>query len=516
MFYYFCTSMRIVLATIALLYSLAIYGQAKPAANEKPTQVELLNADYLQVDDRLGKDVKRLIGNVAFKHDNVLMYCDSAYLNSITNSLEAFSNVHIIQGDSVNLYGDKLNYDGNKKIAIMDGNVLLTETNNTVTTDHLIYETKPGIATYNTGGKIVSRKNNNVLTSQIGYYYSKTKQFYFRKEVVLVNPQYTMKGDTLRYNTKNETAYFFGPTNITSKENYIYCENGWYDTKKDVAQFNRNAYILSGKQTLKGDSLYYNRKKGVGRGFGNVEIADTAQNIVIKGDRGFYEEELEKMIVFGHAEMAQLFDKDTLYLHADTLRSEYDSCKTYRQLFAHYHVKFFKADMQGKCDSLVFSYADSILKMFHKPVLWTDENQLTARYIEIKTTKGKIEQLDMYDVAFVISREDSANTMYNQIKGKKITGYFVENELRKIKVYGNGQTIYYPKDKKAYTGVNRADCTDMVIYTKDKQVEKITFITKPDATLYPLKELPAKELLLKDFIWRQTERPLTRTDIFLP
>jgi lipopolysaccharide export system protein LptA len=498
--------MRTVLTTIALF--VALFAQA-----QKPTQVELLNADYLQVDDRLGKDVKRLVGNVAFKHDDVLMYCDSAYLYTLTNSLDAFSQVHIIQGDSVNMYGDKLKYDGNKKQAVMTGNVLLVDNNNTVTTDKLNYDVKNGIATYNTGGKIVSRQNNNVLTSKIGYYYSKSKQFYFRKQVVLVNPQYTVNSDTLRYNTVNETSYFFGPTTIVSKENFIYCENGWYDTKRDLAQFSRNAYIISGKQKLNGDSLFYDRKKGLGKGFGNVVLADTTQNLVIKGDKGFYEEDREKMIVFGNAEMAQLFDTDTLFLHADTLRSEYDSCKEYRQLFAHYKVKFFKADMQGKCDSLVFSYADSILKMFHKPVLWTDENQLTARYIEIRTSGGKIQRLDMYDVAFVISKEDSL--YYNQIKGKKIVGHFVANELRKINVYGNGQTIYYPKDKNQYTGVNRADCTDMVIYTEKKAVEKITFITKPAATLYPMDELPPKELLLKDFNWRAKERPLKREDIFV-
>jgi hypothetical protein len=151
--------------------------------------------------------------------------------------------------------------------------------------------------------------------------------------------------------------------------------------------------------------------------------------------------------------------------------------------------------------------------MFHKPVIWTDENQLTANYITITTTKGKIRQLDMYDVAFVISEEDTL--FYNQIKGKKIVGLFADNKLRKINVFGNGQTIYYPKDDDAYTGVNRADCTDMVIYTKENKVERITFITKPVATLYPMNELPPKELLLKDFNWRIKERPLKREDIFV-
>jgi lipopolysaccharide assembly outer membrane protein LptD (OstA) len=105
--------MRHLFLALALCASLLVKGQQKvPAKDEKPTQVELLNSDYLQVDERLGKDVKRLVGNVAFKHDDVLLYCDSAYLYTLTNSLDAFSQVHINQGDSVNMYGDKLKYDG--------------------------------------------------------------------------------------------------------------------------------------------------------------------------------------------------------------------------------------------------------------------------------------------------------------------------------------------------------------------------------------------------------------------
>lgn len=497
------------------LLSLICWLWVATAFAQQPKQVELINADYLQVDERLGTNTQRLIGNVVFRHEGVMLYSDSAYLYNLTNSLDAFGQVHIVQGDSVNLYGDVLNYNGNTKQAVITGNVVLIERNNTLNTDKLNYDVDQGIGTYNTGGKIVSKKNDNVLTSQIGYYYSKNKRFYYRKNVVLVNPKYTMTGDTLEYDTKTDIAYFYGPTVIKSKENTIYCENGYYDTKRDLSSFSKNSYIVSKKQILKADSIYYNRKTGIGKGFNNVTLADTAQNLVIKGNKGRYEEGLERMVVFEKAELAQLFDKDTLYLHADTLRAEYDSCKAYRTLYAHYKVKFFKADMQGKCDSLVFSYLDSTLKMFTKPVLWNGENQLTARYMEIETKGGKLSQLNMFDVAFIVSEEDTASqSMFNQIKGKKIIGHFKDNALAKIDVYGNGQSLYYAKDGAAFIGINRADCSDMTIYIDSSKVERISFITKPQAVLYPVDELAHKDRLLKDFIWRNPERPKTREDIF--
>ncbi len=480
-------------------------------SQKKVKQIEFRGANSLEVAPDIAKGAKRLIGNVSFAHDNVVMYCDSAYFYS-SNKLDAFGNVRIQQGDSISLYGDLLKYDGNTRKAEMQKNVRMVEKDMNLTTDFLYYDLSTNVAYYTTGGTLTSK--NNTLKSQHGYYHSASKEFSFKKNVVLTNPEYQMNCDTLRYNTLNKTAYFLGPTTIKSNGNFIYCEDGWYDTNRDVSRFSRKAYIISREQKLRGDSVFYDRKKGFGRAVKNVSITDTIQNLTIRGDYAENYEESQRSIVTGNAQLVQAYDGDTLFLHADTLKAAMEKIKDieHRVLFAYRKVKFFKSDIQGKCDSLVYTYSDSTMRLFRGPVLWSEKNQLTAEKVELVTSNGEMKSMRLENTAFIISQEDT--TKFNQIKGKNMRGSFVDNKLRRIYVEGNGQTLYFAKDKNKIIGVNRSDCSDILILLKNNEIEKITFITKPDATLHPPGSLPAEEMKLKDFIWKGDERPLTRNDIF--
>jgi lipopolysaccharide export system protein LptA len=498
-----------------LLPSLAFSQDKKPPKGKK------IEASANSIDfDQKRKNAKRLLGNVKFVHEGVVMYCDSAYLYP-DNSLEAYSNVRILQGDTLQLTGDYLKYSGNNRVAEVNKNVHLTNKDMSLTTDFLTYDLNSSVASYHNKGTLVSKENT--LVSEHGYYNSKSREFSFKKNVVLTNPEYMMRCDTLRYNTFSKTAYFLGPTTIVSSNgaNTIKCENGWYDTDKDISQFNRHAEIITKKQHLKGDSLYYDRKKGYGKAIRNISVLDSAENITITGNFAEYYEKTENSIVTGKAMLMQVFDQDTLFLHGDLLRATYetkDSAKrkvidySKRLLYAYHHVKFFKKDMQGKCDSLVYTSGDSTMRLFGMPVMWSDGDQLTGERMELRTASGHIEKLTLYNTAFILSQKDSLR--YDQVKGKTLTGYFVHDTLCKIRVEGNGQTIYYAKQKDGYIGVNKADCTDILILLKNNQVDKITFITKPDATLFPFGEADPKEFRLKDMKPRFDERPMEMKDIF--
>lgn len=540
---------RSALLLFLLSISVVAYSQRK---------VEIVNANSLKSSSVAG-GAKRLIGDVQFKHEDALLFCDSAYFYS-DNSLDAFGHVRIQQSDGVTLYGDLLNYNGDNRMAVLTNNVKVDKGDMQLTTDVLNYDIATGIGFYNTPGRIVSKEN--VLTSERGSFYSKTNDVYFKKNVVLTNPQFVIHCDTMRYNTVSKMTYFLGPTTIKSKENLIYCENGWYDTGNDLSRFSKNSYIHSKEQKMSGDSLFYDRKQGIGRGFGNVQIVDTAQNITIGGDYAIHYEIEDMSYVTGHALLTQRYDKDTLYLHADTLRVIGDKQKVAiqqkeivqdtknkkdskkgknsknkkqknkddefpvpketvrtdsvsslgKRLYAHHKVKFYKNDLQGKCDSMIYTMGDSLMRLYGKPVIWSQENQLTADSMRIQTGGKAIQSLELTTGGFITSQEDSMR--YNQIKGKYIKGYFKKNDLYMIKVDGNGQTIYFAKEKDKITAVNRADCGKLNIYMKDKKVDHITFITKPEATLYPLQQIDAKELRLKDFSWRGPERPHSVKDIF--
>lgn len=507
-----------------------------PLLSYSQKKIVMKNAGSLKVANNIAEGAERLIGNVEFQHENVLMFCDSAYLYK-NNSLDAFGHVHIQQNDSIHLYGDLLHYNGNTKKAVLTKNVIVHKSDMQLTTDALAYDVTTSVGYYTNSAKIVNK--DNVLTSQQGYFFGKSNDLTFKKNVVLTNPQLVINCDTMRYNTTSKITYFVGPTTIKSKENMIYCEDGWYDTFHDLSRFSKNAYILTKEQKMFGDSIYYDRKKGIGRAIKNVQIIDTTQKIVLTGDYLIHYELEELSVITGHALLTQRSETDTLYLHADTLKAwgedaakakrsgavnksskdktkikpaDNDSTSNDQRLFAYHKVKFFKNDLQGKCDSLIYTTVDSIMKLFGHPVLWSDENQLTADSIKLTTGSKSLKTLELIGTGFIVSQEDSLR--YNQIRGKYMKGFFKDNKIVRVNIEGNGQTIYYAKDKNVLKAVNRADCSDLHIFLKDNQLDRIVFLTKPEASLYPLDKIDVKQLKLKDFNWRNTERPIQFKDIF--
>ena len=511
-----------------LLFLLPGFAFSQTPENGK--QINLKKANSLKGDLKHG--YQRLIGDVEFEQQGMILTCDSAHLYTLGDSVIAFRNVHIQQGDSINVYGDLLHYDGNTRKALLTKNVKMIDADMTLTTEAIAYDLNEKVASYSSGGKIVNKENT--LTSEIGAYSTEAKELTFKKNVVLVNPEYVMKCDTLRYLPISKISYFLGPTTIkaTNGSNFIYCENGFYDSENDVCQFQKNAYIITKDQTLKGDSIWYNRKLGLGKAMMNVEIIDTTQNVTITGDYALHNENTDVTLVTGHALFINAFKGDSLFLHADTLKSItlHDSTEVEtknriksvddtlkkepkRIVLGYRGVRFYKKDLQGRCDSLAWTSADSTMRLFGDPVLWSGGNQLTAEKVFIVTSHGEILQLKMINNAFIVSQEDSSR--FNQIKGKQMTGYFYKNDLYKIFVEGNGQTLYYAKDKDLIMGVNRADCSSLLIRIKDQEVQSITFYNHPEATLYPPLDLPPKEALLKDFRWRASEQPLSVKDLFL-
>lgn len=499
-----------------LMYSFSGFSQ-------KTEKIELIHADVSEFDQSLNAKATRLIGNVVFKHQNAFMYCDSAYLFRDENRLEAYNNIRITQGDSITLTGKKLNYDGNSKIAHVIDNVVMSDRKMTLNTSQLDYNMESDVASYSDSAHIVD--GENVLTSKLGYFFSTSHDLYFRTDVKLVNPKYNMTCDTLRYNTVNKTAFFLGPTRIISNDNIIYCESGWYNTETQRSNFNKNSYLQTKEQRLQGDSVYYDRLKGIGKVFGNVAITDTVNDIIISGDYGEYHELSDSSWVTGNAMMTQIIDDDSLFLHGDTLLAigEFpkDSTRSKKNIFAFHHVKLFKNDLQGACDSLTYLAADSTIRLFTSPVIWSGSNQLFADSITMQTANSEITFIYLTGNSFIASKADSIDTgildslRFNQIRGKNMVGFLNQNKLYRIDVSGNGQTIYYAKNKNQKNfGVNRADCSDLTIYVEENKVKGISLLNQPDGTLYPIKELSINELRLKGFSWLEVKRPKQKEDIF--
>jgi lipopolysaccharide export system protein LptA len=573
---------RLLLLSFISVLFVGVTATGQQEGQRKPAEINILHAESMEAPyEGKGRDMIRLIGNVRLRHEDVLMSCDSAHRYANTNVVHAFGNVYINQGDTLRLYGDQLIYYGNTKYAEVRRNVRLIDKETTLTTDYLDFDMENNFGYYPNRGVVIN--GDNRLESVRGYYYTRNKLFYFTENVVITNPDYVIESDTLRYNTLTEVVYFLGPTTITGDQTRIYCENGWYNTQTDISQFNENARVNNNNQILAADSIFYDNRQGTGRAFVNVEVTDTVENLIIKGNYAWFVREPEQMLITDRALLIQMSDKDTLYMHADTLRSwlqvnyidtippspENDTLTvaatepatagpadglnlsdttgmeaaaavifandtvpgtgsspfvadpaaagkeavdTVRIMVAYYGVRFFSNDMQGKSDSMYYNMKDSIIFMFGDPVVWSDESQLTAEFMEIHSKQGEVDQIVMKNSALIVSEEEPG--MYNQIRGRDILGFVNDGELYRVNVSGNAETLYYPRENDELIGINKAESANLVIFLKDNKPDRIRFLNKPEATLYPMGELPETDRLLNGFIWLDSLRPISPEDVF--
>jgi lipopolysaccharide export system protein LptA len=497
---------RLKLIFIALFMGLSFFANAQ-------TQIELLGADYGDYDETQFGKINRLIGNVSFKHEDITMFCDSAYLYKETNSFEAFNNVKIYQGDSVTMFGDTLYYDGNTRHALMKGKVVtLSDKQMTLTTDIINYDAITGVGYYTTGGHIVNNENN--MVSREGNYDTKAKTFVFKDSIILTNPEYVMYSDTLQYNTETQFAYFFGPTRIinTKDSTIVYCENGWYNTKLNYSQINKNSYIFTEDKKLFADSMVYTGKTGIDEAFGNIHLVDTTNKIEIRGQRGTNNRNTNKAWITQAPMAAMQADNDTLFIVADTLLTTYDTLTKNRTLFTYHKTKIYKKDLQGVCDSLQYSFKDSVINMEVNPIVWSDKNQITADTLRVYMKDGQMSSIKMMKNVFIAMQRDSVK--YNQVKGRNAQAYFADKKLRVVTVNQDVENVYYvEEDTGKYIGMQKVICGSLRIVIDSNKVTQVYYHLSPTGDLHPMDKIPAGEDRLKGFVWLDGQRPKSKEDI---
>lgn len=485
------------------------------AAQSAASGVEILNADTWEYDGRRVAGAQILKGNVRFRHESATMHCDSAYLYE-DQRVDAFGHVVINEGDSLFVYGDRLHYNARERMARVEGDVRLRNADMELTTPALDYDLRARRGVYAAGGRIVSSREQNTLTSRAGTYLADARNFIFSREVRLEHPERTITGDTMHYSTATGIAEFFGPTRIQQDSSVIDTERGHYDTRNEQAVFTRRTGILSRGRLLEGDSIRYDRRSGTGSAWGHVAVTDTANDMIARGDHGRYNERTDRSMITGRAELVMLMGGDSLFLHGDTLFTGPDSTGNGRRVQAHRAVRFFKSDMQGVCDTLIYADADSMIRMFDRPALWSGTDQITGRLIRIALRDGRAHRLYVDGDAFLMGQVDSAR--FDQVTGSHMVGHFHANELRRIDAEGNARTVYFAQEekdgKKEVIGLNRADCSRIGVVLEDGQVSTVTFMERPDAVLYPIAKAPADELRMKGAEWRADERPVDRQGIF--
>lgn len=509
----------------------------------KTSLVYLEHSQTLSFDEQRLPDAQILRGDVRFRHDSVIMYCDSAYFFEKENSLHAFGHVHMVQGDTLEGFGDVLFYNGNTKLARLRRHVRLIHQKTTLTTDSLNYDRKKNIAYYFSGGMI--EDSLNTLTSRWGQYTPDNHQAIFRDEVKLVNPKFVLTADTLGYNTETYQSDIVGPTTILyDEETTILSTNGWYNTQTELSMLlDRSRIIHVDGITLTGDTIYYDKANGYGRSLGNIESTDSTNHMTLYGNVSEVWEDGGRAYVTDSAMLLDWSDSTAFtYMHADTLWTEeisypiftlkmrdsllVDSVMvaqnpdtiwrdtTYQQLRAFWHVRVFRNDIQAVCDSARYHGRDSLLTLFGMPICWNEDNQMSADQIDIYFKNETVDYMHGVGNALAVKREGFSE--FNQLAGKEMLAYVKDGDVYLVDVKGNAETIFYPReDDGSYVGVNRTQSSFVKMYMQNRQIDHVVFTTATTGVMIPIDQALPEETKLSGFFWAEAERPLRPTDIFL-
>lgn len=501
---------RFIFVIIFSILSVCVFAQTQDSLASKKTKIYLEHANTLSFDKEQNAEAQVLNGDVCFRHDSSYMYCDSAYFFEQSNSLEAFSNVRMEQGDTLFVYGDYLFYDGNTQMAYLRDNVRMENGQVTLFTDSLNYDRVANIGYYFEGGLIVDEENE--LSSYYGQYSPGTKLSIFNDSVRLENPEFTLFSDTLHYNTETKIAIILGPSVIVSDSGTVYTSRGWYDTVNNTSLLLDRSQVVSGDKILMGDSIVYNRATGFGEVFGNMCLLDTLKRMRLEGQYGYYNEKTEFAFATDSARCLEYSQGDTLYLHGDTLQMMTVDA-LYREIKAFHGVRFYRTDMQGVCDSMQFNTKDSVLYMYDDPILWNEQYQLYGDTILVYMNDSTIDYAHVKQFAFAIQEVDSS--YFNQLKGNDLKAWFEGQTVRQIDVAGNAESIFYPLEKDgAMVGLNETKSGFLTIWVKDNKLDKLKIWPNPQGSLTPIPDIKPDQKTLKDFYWYDYIRPKNKDDIY--
>jgi lipopolysaccharide export system protein LptA len=536
---------RLLIAMIGLLASTIVYAQAPiKDTSRHGKMITIISADrenFQQIDSLT--QVLSLAGKAKVQQEKTIFEADSIALNQLTNILEAFGNVHINDNDSIHTYSQYLKYVGKEKKAYLNKKVKLTDGKGVLTTEELVYDEQTKIGIYYKGGKVVNGKT--VLTSTEGYYYGETKDVYFKQNVFLKDSGFTVKTDTLLYNTKTGITTIVAPSTIVSGKQTIKTKDGYYDTKSKKAFFNQRPIIDDSTYTFVADKIAVDDKTGLSEYDGNAVYRtkdSTGYDLIagnIKANR-----KTNALLATQKPLLLIKQPQDTTYITADTLftskLSELVKSRTVpmvrdsvkgkipivknptdssadRYFEAYFNVRIFNDSLQAVCDSMFYSGEDSVFRLFKNPIAWAQKNQITGDTMYLFVQNKKPERLYVFENAMSIQK--LTDKYFNQIKGNTINGFFLDGKIDHLRAKGNAETVYYGVDESnKYLGVNKASCDVIDMYFEQKKdgasPQKIVLRNNLEGTAYPMRQINHEELRLRKFKWLENLRPKSKFDIF--
>ena len=499
------------------------------AAQEK-TKIKIERAGFFEKDKDKYPNTSVLTRDksqkVLISHDGVLMTCNQAFFYEDRNFIEAFGDVSLNQGDTLNLKSNYLEYNGDSKLVFAKGNVILNEPESNLYTESLYFDRNKQEGFYTEKGKLI-RNYTDTIYSRRGTFFAKEKKYRFEKEVDLRTPKYNIYSEVLNYFTESGKSYFFGPTDIISDNSNIYCEIGYYDTTYDNGYFIKNAKIDFEEYKINGDSIYFDQLRNYASASNNIKILDTINKTLTTGHYAEIHRNIDSMFIKKRALIASFKEKDTTYIHGENIII---TGKENEQIIrAFMNGKILRNNLSGKCDSIHFDQKTGIAQLINKqnnfkerskkikkPILWNNKSQITGDSIHIKfdNEKNIIDSLFVFDNAFIIEK-DTLETGFNQISGKKLNGNFINGKLKEVDIIKNAESVYYLRNSENdLIGIDKSKSAKIRILISNQIIDTFTKINQIDGNVYPEDEFNENDKLLKGFYFREEEIIRSIDDLF--
>lgn len=484
-------------------------------------------------------------GNVQFTKGPMVMNCDSAHFFPATESFDAFGNVRMEQGDTLFIFADELNYRAPEQMAFLyadPGNVVrMINRDVTLETMEFTYDLGIEVGYYTTGGVLFDSQNR--LTSLEGEYVpaSKDANFYTNVHLTSLGDTDTLVifSDSLFYNTDSHISMLRSPSEIINKRGTIYTRDGLYDTNLDTAALYSHSLIHTPEgRTLTADTIFYDRMLGRGECFGNMLMTDSARQSSVFADYGFFYDPIDSAYATGSLLIKEYSQGDTLYLHghqlniyrlveevqippvpADTVAGTPEipgwvrhDTSTVADIWP--RVRFFRSDMQGICDSMRITGADSMMRMYIHPVMWNGSRQIHGSIIEFHLNDSTIDYARLPQQGFMTER--LVDDFYNQMSGKEILAKFVDGHLREMDISGNVEFIMYPEETDSTINkMVNATSAFMNARFSNNNTEYVKLWPETSGRATPLFMLRKSMLFLPKFRWFNDIRPLSPSDVMV-
>ncbi|MDR2066191.1 MAG: hypothetical protein LBP85_10875 [Prevotellaceae bacterium] len=445
-------------------------------------------------------------------------------------------------------------FEGNTGIFTFINDVAMKNDSIILVCDTMVYDTHNDITTFKKNTK--TWNGNNIMISDFGTYKPNENEIYFYSNVYMLSEEQEVWADSVRYDSNTKNAVLFRNIQMI-------------DTAQQAIIFGDKAQIADNYQTVfvteNPAALYYAVSEESNRsGDTACLVADTIctfmENIKIVVDTIWQKDTVsQKNITSDSLNITSINDtikRDSIEqnITADTVINEYidknriklnikknksaeldiaagekniqDSLlqilitrdTVVRNMFAYHNVKIYKQDFQALCDSLVYHSMDSTTYMYHLPVLWNDSTQITSGIATFYSRNRQIDYAEFSPPAMVIMREDSVH--FSQLKGKSMKAFFKNSQIDRINVLGNGQSIYYIREKpeKPISAVEISECAnimiDMILINGKNKINRVAYLMKPVSNTYPVNKIPEDSKELKGFALHDDIRPKSKNELF--